>query len=71
MQGPRTNGDVEKSVSSMDGSQTAARQKTPEELEKSFLVEWDGDNDALDPRNFSTARKWMYVVIVAMGSLLV
>lgn len=37
----------------------------------SFLVEWDGDNDPLDPHNFSTARKWFYVAVVAVGSLLV
>lgn len=38
---------------------------------QSFLVEWDGDNDPLDPRNFSATRKWFYVAVVAMGSLLV
>lgn len=37
----------------------------------SFLVEWDGDNDPLDPRTFSAARKWFYVAVVAVGSLLV
>ena len=34
------------------------------------LVEWD-ENDPLDPRNFSKARKWFYVAVVATGSLLV
>ena len=38
---------------------------------QSLLVEWDGDNDPLDPRTFSTARKWFYVAVVAVGSLLV
>lgn len=38
---------------------------------QSFLVEWDGDNDPLDPRTFSAARKWFYVAVVAVGSLLV
>jgi hypothetical protein len=36
-----------------------------------YLVDWDGDNDPLDPRTFSAARKWFYVAVVAMGSLLV
>jgi hypothetical protein len=38
---------------------------------QTFLVEWDGDNDPLDPRTFSAARKWFYVAVVAVGSLLV
>jgi hypothetical protein len=38
---------------------------------KSYLVEWDGDSDPLDPRNFSPWRKWTYVAVVSMGSLLV
>jgi len=41
------------------------------EPEPSYLVEWDGDSDPLDPRNFSKARKWFYVAVVATGSLLV
>jgi hypothetical protein len=39
--------------------------------ELSYLVEWDGEDDPLDPRNLSTARKWFYLAVVAMGSLLV
>lgn len=38
---------------------------------QSSLVGWDGDNDPLDPRTFSAARKWFYVAVVAVGSLLV
>jgi len=38
---------------------------------QSFLVGWDGDNDYLDPRAFSAVRKWFYVAVVAVGSLLV
>ncbi|KAF2124243.1 MFS general substrate transporter [Dothidotthia symphoricarpi CBS 119687] len=41
------------------------------EADQSFLVEWDGDDDPLDPRTFSAAKKWSYVAVVAMGSLLV
>lgn len=42
-----------------------------QEIGQSILVEWDGDDDALDPRTFSAARKWFYVAVVSTGSLLV
>jgi hypothetical protein len=47
------------------------QEKQVQEPEASFLVQWDGDNDPLDPRTFSAARKWFYVTVVAVGSLLV
>ncbi|KAF4637041.1 hypothetical protein G7Y89_g1039 [Cudoniella acicularis] len=46
-------------------------EKQQQETGQSFLVGWDGDNDPLDPRTFSAARKWFYVAVVAIGSLLV
>ena len=36
--------------------------------EKEFEVQWDGDNDPMNPRCMSKARKWMIVVIVSAGS---
>lgn len=42
-----------------------------QDTEQSYLVDWDGGNDPLDPRTFSSAKKWFYVAVVAMGSLLV
>ncbi|KAM0252872.1 hypothetical protein ACHAQJ_007502 [Trichoderma viride] len=37
-----------------------------------YEVGWDdGDNDPLNPRSFSKARKWLIVLIVASGSLTV
>ena len=36
-----------------------------------LLVEWDSDNDPLNPRSLSSARKWLIVLVVAKGSLLV
>ncbi|KAJ6035943.1 MFS general substrate transporter [Penicillium herquei] len=41
------------------------------DLPQSYLVEWEGNDDPLDPRTFSPARKWFYVAVVAGGSLLV
>jgi hypothetical protein len=49
------------------GDEEKQQQKTSQLI----LVGWDGDNDPLDPRTFSAARKWFYVAVVAMGSLLV
>ncbi|TVY78381.1 Efflux pump atB [Lachnellula suecica] len=45
--------------------------RQPPTLGEAFLVEWDGDSDPLNPRSFSLVRKWLYVFIVAAGSLLV
>lgn len=36
-----------------------------------FLVQWDGDNDPLNPRSLPLLRKWLIVIVVSMGSLLV
>jgi hypothetical protein len=36
-----------------------------------FVVGWDGEHDALDPRGASAARKWAVVLVVAGCSLCV
>jgi len=36
-----------------------------------LLVEWDSDNDPLNPRSLPPVRKWLIVLVVAKGSLLV
>lgn len=38
---------------------------------ENFLVEWDGDNDPLNPRSLPTLKKWLIVFTISMGSLLV
>lgn len=35
------------------------------------IVDWDGDNDPLNPRSMSVLRKWLILIVVADGSLLV
>ncbi|KAJ5815351.1 hypothetical protein N7474_007128 [Penicillium riverlandense] len=40
------------------------------EEERRFTVGWD-ENDPMNPRNMAKARKWLIVIIVAMGSLCV
>lgn len=67
----------ERGLKASSKSDTTNPQKIIRDEEKqqdagqSFLVEWDGDNDPLDPRTFSAARKCFYVAVVAVGSLLV
>ncbi|KAK5988546.1 Efflux pump atB [Cladobotryum mycophilum] len=53
------------------GEEKQQQQQQQQDPSKEYLVEWDGDNDPLDPRTFSATRKWLYLIIVSMGSLLV
>jgi hypothetical protein len=39
--------------------------------EKQFEVKWDGDGDAMNPRNRPKSRKWMIVLIMASSALCV
>ena len=39
--------------------------------ENEFLVQWDGDHDPLNPRSLPLLRKWLIVIVVSLGSLLV
>ena len=39
--------------------------------EKAFEVQWDGDNDPMNPRSMGRARKWVIVLIVSASSLCV
>lgn len=48
-----------------------AEKQEPQQPSESFLVEWDGDKDPLDPRTWAPARKWFYICLVATGSMMV
>ena len=39
-----------------------------EERGNEFEVQWDGDDDPMNPRNMSKVRKWVIVAIVSAGS---
>jgi len=39
--------------------------------EKAFEVGWDGPDDPMNPKNMNTARKWLVVMTLALGSLCV
>ena len=47
------------------------KQETGTEPEEDHIVQWDGDNDPLSPRSMSVLRKWLILIVVANGSLLV
>ena len=47
------------------GSQALAEQTN---LRKQFEVTWDGEDDPINPRTMSKARKWLIVMIVATSS---
>lgn len=51
--------------------QVMIEEEKTQDADDPFLVGWDGDKDHLDPRAFSGVRKWFYVAVVAVGSLLV
>ncbi|KAI9045085.1 MFS transporter [Aspergillus affinis] len=73
---------VERSWSLNDGyschtADEEAGQKVPDEVQgenadesSAFVVGWD-DNDPVNPRNFSTFRRWIIVIICSLGSLCV
>jgi len=42
-----------------------------EPSDKDFEVQWDGPQDPEDPKNLSTWRKWIMVLIVSQASFLV
>ena len=49
-------------------SQVSAVGDVPVTDEKHFIVDWDGDDDPMNPKNKTEARKWMVVIILAFGS---
>ncbi|KAI1800203.1 MFS general substrate transporter [Daldinia bambusicola] len=59
--------DLEEGDATDDTAASAQR-----EVEKDpFEVSWDGDDDPLCPRSMATARKWLAVITVGVGSLCV
>ena len=47
------------------------REEEEQDPNKPFEVGWDGEEDSMNPRNLSTARKWAVVMTLAFGSLCV
>lgn len=63
--------EAESSTDRTSPSSPVTDEEKAQQAPETFLVDWDGDKDPLDPRIFSPLRKWFYVAVVAMGSLLV
>jgi multidrug resistance protein len=53
---------------STDRDLEAPPEKPTSSDEKQFLVDWDGPDDPMNPKNKTTARKWVIVIIIAFGS---
>ena len=51
-----------------DDEEAPAKNENGEDPEKEFEVQWDGDQDPMNPRNMSKTRKWIVVAIVSAGS---
>ncbi|KAL4874153.1 hypothetical protein BDV12DRAFT_159200 [Aspergillus spectabilis] len=55
----------------MDAKVSASGPHTVEAVESTgFIVDWD-ENDPMNPRNFDSVRKWIIVIICALGSVCV
>lgn len=57
----------------VDEDEEDAEPSPPQEnvTEKPFEVQWDGDDDPMNPRNLKTWRKWIIVLTVSISSLCV
>ena len=49
----------------------AEEEAVPQETENKFEVTWDGDDDPMNPKSRTLARKWLIVLICASCSLCV
>lgn len=47
------------------------KQQPPLNSKKEQIVQWDGVDDPLNPQSMSVLRKWLIILIVSLGSLLV
>ena len=54
-----------------NGDRQATDVETGRDPEKAFEVDWDGEDDPMNPRSMRRARKWTIVIIVSMSSLCV
>lgn len=51
-----------------DDEEAPRKTENGDDPEKEFEVQWDGDQDPMNPRNMSNGRKWIVVAIVSAGS---
>ena len=48
--------------------EVSTKEPAEQETEKEFEVQWDGDDDPMNPRCMSKTRKWIIVLIVSAGA---
>ena len=54
--------------SDADDSPSIKDEETEEITDTSFEVQWDGEDDPMNPRHMSKIRKWVIVLILSAGS---
>lgn len=62
---------VNNSDSSLDLALEEEKATLPLGSDRNYFVEWDGNNDPLNPRSMPVFRKWLIISVIAWGSLLV
>lgn len=63
--------DVEAGTGSPTNDHTREKSKLESEKSKQNLVDWDGPDDPRNPLNFSSARKWLIILVVGSATLCV
>lgn len=51
--------------------QTPSGEGSPADPEKTFEVQWDGDNDPMNPRSMPKGKKWLIVTVVSISAICV
>ena len=60
-------GDLESQDGTLqEGSVAAGTARGDQEKSTSSRVNWDGDNDELNPQNWTAAKKWQNMVVIGM-----
>lgn len=66
---PSTESDRTTTTANVEAQEIA--HSPPHDAEKDFTVQWDGDDDPMNPRSMSYARKWMVTLVIAFSSFCV
>ena len=68
LQRSRSYGDGHGFIAIGKDEEISTMENAEEDLGKEYEVQWDGERDPLNPRNFSNGRKWVIVLILSAGS---
>lgn len=53
------------------GNMSDEEKQSPPSFDQEYLVGWDGVDDPLNPRCRPALQKWLFILVVSLGSLLV